>query len=142
MTCSSAARGSATRSSAGPRGPPPAARSPRSAGRRAARHLQRADADRLVPRRSRDAPVGSGAARDRRRAATPSSSTATPKADDLTGTTRRLSTTELDDGARTVTIVATDAAGQETTSVPATLKVDRRAPRLRLRLRGARSACA
>ena len=38
------------------------------AGRCAARHLQRADADRLVPRRRRDAPVGSGAARDRRRA--------------------------------------------------------------------------
>lgn len=38
----------------------------------------------------------------------------------------------IDDGVRTVQVIATDAAGQETTSVPAELKLDRRAPRVRV----------
>ena len=58
------------------------------------------------------------------------------KADGLRGTTTTLKTSEFDDGARTVTIVATDDAGQETTSVPATLKIDRRAPRVSFSRRG------
>lgn len=37
----------------------------------------------------------------------------------------------LEDGVRTVQVIAVDAAGQETTSVPGELKLDRRAPRVR-----------
>ena len=57
-------------------------------------------------------------------------------ADDLKDTSASVSTKGLSDGKRTVTVVATDSAGQETTSVAATLKVDRRAPRVRLKVRG------
>ncbi len=54
----------------------------------------------------------------------------------LRGLTHRLSTRGLADGRRTVTIVASDDAGQETSSVPAELRVDRTAPRLRIAVRG------
>jgi hypothetical protein len=57
-------------------------------------------------------------------------------AEDIKSTKAKLSTKELDDGKRTVTVIATDASGQETTSVEATLKVDRRAPSVRVRVRG------
>jgi hypothetical protein len=46
----------------------------------------------------------------------------------------------LRDGRHVVKIAATDRAGQSTTSQPATLKLDRRAPRVRLRVRGRRVA--
>lgn len=59
-------------------------------------------------------------------------------ADGLASTTFPLPTAAFDDGRRVVTVVATDAAGQETTSVPATLKIDRTAPRVRVRLNGRR----
>ena len=57
-------------------------------------------------------------------------------ADDLRATGHDLRLAEVADGRRTVTVVATDDAGQETTSVPAELKVDRRPPRVAIRLRG------
>ncbi|MBU6337963.1 MAG: hypothetical protein KGR19_09160 [Acidobacteria bacterium] len=57
-------------------------------------------------------------------------------ADGLKATKATLATKELDDGKRTVTIIATDSAGQETTSVEATLKVDRRAPQVKVTARG------
>jgi len=57
-------------------------------------------------------------------------------ADDLKDTSASVSTKGLSDGKRTVTVVATDSAGQETTSVAATLKVDRRAPKVRLKVTG------
>lgn len=40
---------------------------------------------------------------------------------------------KLEDGVRTVQVIAVDDAGQETTSVPSELKLDRRAPRIRFR---------
>lgn len=52
------------------------------------------------------------------------------------GTTALVRTSDLDSGARTITIVATDDAGQETTSVPAQLKLDRLAPTATVRVRG------
>lgn len=60
-------------------------------------------------------------------------------AEDLRATRTTLETEELDDGELSVAVVATDAAGQETSSVPATLKLDRTRPRLQIkRLRGRR----
>lgn len=56
--------------------------------------------------------------------------------EELKATKARLSTRELGEGRKTVTVVATDSAGQETTSVEATLKVDRRAPRVKFSVRG------
>ncbi|MCU0313980.1 MAG: hypothetical protein MUC84_07975, partial [Solirubrobacteraceae bacterium] len=43
---------------------------------------------------------------------------------------------DVADGRRALTVVATDDAGQETTSVTADLKVDRRAPRVAVQVRG------
>lgn len=57
-------------------------------------------------------------------------------ADALKATKTTLETKDLEDGQRVVTVVATDSAGQETTSVEATLKVDRRAPKVKLSVRG------
>lgn len=59
-------------------------------------------------------------------------------AEDLSGVSFPLDVRELEDGSRGVTIVATDSAGQETTSVPAQLKLDRAAPRVRIVVRGRR----
>ncbi len=57
-------------------------------------------------------------------------------ADDLRATGHGLRLAEVADGRRTVTVIATDDAGQETTSISAELKVDRRPPRVAIRLRG------
>lgn len=60
-------------------------------------------------------------------------------ADGLHGLARALTSGDVDDGHHTVTIVATDADGQTTTSVPSDLLVDRTAPRVKIqRLRGRR----
>ncbi|HYV17263.1 MAG TPA: PKD domain-containing protein [Conexibacter sp.] len=50
----------------------------------------------------------------------------------LTRLTRTLGRGQLDDGSHEVTVVADDALGQSATSVVSTLKVDRRAPRVRI----------
>ncbi|MGK2939326.1 MAG: hypothetical protein ACSLFR_16235 [Solirubrobacteraceae bacterium] len=52
-------------------------------------------------------------------------------AENLGSLRHALRLTRLDDGVRTVQVVAVDSAGQETTSVPAELKLDRRAPVVR-----------
>lgn len=52
-------------------------------------------------------------------------------AEGLQGLRHPLSLARVEDGVRTVQVVAVDAAGQETTSVPAELKLDRRAPAVR-----------
>jgi hypothetical protein len=57
-------------------------------------------------------------------------------ADGLRAERFTLPLTGLEDGRRAVTVVATDDAGQETTSVAAELKLDRRAPRVAVRVRG------
>jgi hypothetical protein len=57
----------------------------------------------------------------------------------LSGLPKTAGTVDLssvEDGVRTVSIVATDSAGQETTSVPAQIKLDRKPPRARVRARG------
>ena len=57
----------------------------------------------------------------------------------LTRLTRTLGRGQLDDGRHEVSVVANDALGQSATSVVSTLKVDRRAPRVRIaRLSGGR----
>lgn len=55
-------------------------------------------------------------------------------AENLRGTTFDLPTDDLEDGRRTVAVVATDAAGQETSSVPAVLRFDGTPPTLRTRV--------
>jgi len=45
---------------------------------------------------------------------------------------RDLRLRDLDDGVTPVSVIATDSSGQETSSSPATLKLDRRAPRVRV----------
>jgi hypothetical protein len=57
-------------------------------------------------------------------------------AEELKATKAKLSTRDLGDGRKTVTVVAMDSAGQETTSVEATLKVDRRRPTVKVSVRG------
>lgn len=59
-------------------------------------------------------------------------------AEDLKALRHPLDLREVEDGVRVVQVVATDSAGQETTSVPAELKLDRRGPRVRVRVRGRR----
>jgi hypothetical protein len=54
----------------------------------------------------------------------------------LKGTTNVLKLGDLDDGVRIVQVVATDAGGQETSSIPAELKLDRTAPKVRVSRRG------
>jgi hypothetical protein len=53
-------------------------------------------------------------------------------AEGLGGTRRRVPLRRLDDGVAVVQVVAEDPAGQETTSFPAELKIDRRRPRVRV----------
>lgn len=52
-------------------------------------------------------------------------------AEGLRSVRRDISLRQIEDGVRTVQVIAVDDAGQETTSVPAELKLDRRAPRVR-----------
>jgi hypothetical protein len=52
-------------------------------------------------------------------------------AENLRSLRHEINLRSLDDGVRTVQVIAVDDAGQETTSVPAELKLDRRAPRVR-----------
>ena len=54
----------------------------------------------------------------------------------LKGTTFPLSTAPLSDGTRTIAVVATDASGQETSSVPVVLRLDRSKPTMKTRVRG------
>ena len=54
----------------------------------------------------------------------------------LSVTSATVDVSNVSDGVRTVSIIATDSAGQETTSVPAQIKLDRRAPRASVRVRG------
>jgi hypothetical protein len=54
-------------------------------------------------------------------------------AEGLTGTARRVRLRRLDDGVGIVQVVAEDTGGQETTSFPAELKIDRRRPRVTVR---------
>jgi hypothetical protein len=54
-------------------------------------------------------------------------------AEGLRGTMRRVRLRRLDDGIAVVQVVAEDSGGQETTSFPAELKIDRRQPRVRVR---------
>ena len=51
-------------------------------------------------------------------------------AEDVRGTRVKLKRGALDDGVSVVQVVAEDAGGQETTSLPAELKLDRRKPRV------------
>jgi hypothetical protein len=57
-------------------------------------------------------------------------------AEGLRGLKRRVNVREIDDGRRSVRVIAVDAAGQETTSNAAVLQLDRRAPRVQTRVRG------
>lgn len=52
-------------------------------------------------------------------------------AENLRSLRHELNVRSLDDGVRTVQVIAVDDAGQETTSVPAELKLDRRPPTVR-----------
>lgn len=57
-------------------------------------------------------------------------------ADNLAATRTTIDAGEAGDGAHTVVVTATDGAGQATESTPAQIKIDRTAPRVRLRRRG------
>jgi hypothetical protein len=57
--------------------------------------------------------------------------------EDLSGDEYLLNREELPDGAHTIQVEATDSLGQVVDSVPATIKVDRTPPRVRVRVRGA-----
>lgn len=59
-------------------------------------------------------------------------------ADGLAVTRRDLVLGKIEDGAHAVSVVARDGAGQETTSAAATLKLDRRAPRIAVERRKGR----
>jgi hypothetical protein len=54
-------------------------------------------------------------------------------AEDVSGTARAVPLRRLDDGVRIVQVVAEDSGGQETTSYPSGLRIDTRAPRVRIR---------
>ena len=56
--------------------------------------------------------------------------------DDIKGLQYSLATSSIESGTRAITIIASDEAGQETTSVPASLKLDRNAPKVSLRKSG------
>jgi hypothetical protein len=57
-------------------------------------------------------------------------------AEDLTTTETILNGSEIPSGAHTIQVEATDSLGQVVDSVPATLKVDRTPPRVRVRVNG------
>jgi PKD domain len=57
--------------------------------------------------------------------------------ENLSGAEYLLNREELPDGLHTIQVEATDSLGQVVDSVPATIKVDRTAPHVRLRVRGA-----
>lgn len=57
-------------------------------------------------------------------------------ADEIKGLRYSLATGSIEPGTRAITIIASDGAGQETTSVPASLKLDRSAPKVSLRKSG------
>jgi hypothetical protein len=57
-------------------------------------------------------------------------------AEEVTGNEYTLTREQLSDGVHTLQVEATDSLGQVVDSVPATVKVDRTAPRVRVRVRG------
>jgi hypothetical protein len=57
-------------------------------------------------------------------------------ADNLTGTSRKLRSRDVDDGVSVIQVVAEDAGGQETTSYPSDLKLDSRPPKAGVRRYG------
>ena len=57
-------------------------------------------------------------------------------AEEIKGLQYSLKTSSVESGTRTITVIATDEAGQETTSVPGILKLDRSAPKVSLRKSG------
>ena len=57
-------------------------------------------------------------------------------AEGLTTTETILSGSEIPSGAHTIQVEATDSLGQVVDSVPATLRIDRTPPRVRVRVRG------
>lgn len=57
----------------------------------------------------------------------------------LTGVRALIDAEELEDGVHTVQVIAADPAGQETTSVPAQLKLDRTAPKVGIGIRARRA---
>ncbi len=59
-------------------------------------------------------------------------------AEGLQTTAFDLPTAELEDGARIIAVVATDPSGQETSSIPATLRFDASKPKLQVKTRGRR----
>ena len=63
-------------------------------------------------------------------------------AEGLSATKVVLPKSVLDDGVHDIAVVAVDPGGQEATSEPAQIKIDRRAPRARVRARGSRRALA
>jgi hypothetical protein len=63
-----------------------------------------------------------------------------PVADDLTRTRLVLTKGQLDESVHEITVVAIDGTGQEAESEPAALKIDRTAPRARVRARKKRRA--
>jgi hypothetical protein len=58
-------------------------------------------------------------------------------AEDVTGDEYTLTRAQISDGVHTIQVEATDSLGQIVDSVPATVKVDRTPPRVRVRVRGA-----
>lgn len=58
-------------------------------------------------------------------------------AEDVSGEEYTLAPAQIGDGVHTLQVEATDSLGQVVDSVPATVKVDRTAPRAKLRVRGA-----
>lgn len=57
-------------------------------------------------------------------------------AEGVTGNEYTLGPSEVENGVHTIQVQATDSLGQVVDSVPSTLKVDRRPPRVRVRVRG------
>ena len=57
-------------------------------------------------------------------------------ADGIKGLQYSLTTLSIEPGTRAITVIASDEAGQETTSLPASLKLDRIAPKVSLRKSG------
>lgn len=57
-------------------------------------------------------------------------------AEGVTGDEYTLTASDVENGVHTIQVQATDSLGQVVDSVPSTLKVDRRPPRVRLRVRG------
>ncbi len=59
-------------------------------------------------------------------------------AEGISGDEYTLSRSQVSEGVHSLQVEATDSLGQVVDSVPATIKVDRKAPRVRVRVRGAR----